>query len=276
MRIFYPDFRTKAVTFSFDDGVVQDIRLTALFRRYGLRATFNINSGLFGAVHSFTTSDGRDVTTTRMEEDCIRRVYPGFEIASHGSLHKGLDRLPREELDAELGADVARLSELCGTRVRGYAYPGGSFGGGCAARLQQYGLCYARTVQSKRNFALPDNFYYWHPTCHENDPALPELLARFCGAEDPCDLPLFYLWGHAYELDFDDTDRWARIEQTCATLAGREDCYYATNIELYDYITAARALTEDDRTIRNPSAQSVWLEYRGARLCLPAGEALKK
>lgn len=33
----------KAVTFSYDDGVTQDIRLVEILNRYGLKATFNLN-----------------------------------------------------------------------------------------------------------------------------------------------------------------------------------------------------------------------------------------
>lgn len=37
--------KKKAVTFSFDDGVTQDIRLIEIFNKYGLKGTFNLNSG---------------------------------------------------------------------------------------------------------------------------------------------------------------------------------------------------------------------------------------
>lgn len=40
--------KRKQVTFSYDDGVTQDIRLAELFHKYGLKATFNINSELLG------------------------------------------------------------------------------------------------------------------------------------------------------------------------------------------------------------------------------------
>ena len=38
----------KLLTLSYDDGVTQDIRLIELFNKYGLKATFNINSELLG------------------------------------------------------------------------------------------------------------------------------------------------------------------------------------------------------------------------------------
>jgi peptidoglycan/xylan/chitin deacetylase (PgdA/CDA1 family) len=40
--------KKKAITFSFDDGVLQDIRAIAILDKYGLKATFNLNSGKFG------------------------------------------------------------------------------------------------------------------------------------------------------------------------------------------------------------------------------------
>lgn len=37
----FPGGLRKAVTFSFDDGVRQDLRLMDLFRSHGIKATFN-------------------------------------------------------------------------------------------------------------------------------------------------------------------------------------------------------------------------------------------
>lgn len=38
----------KRLTFSFDDGVRQDVRLLEILNRYRLKATFNLNSALMG------------------------------------------------------------------------------------------------------------------------------------------------------------------------------------------------------------------------------------
>lgn len=40
--------KMKAVTFSYDDAVTQDQRLIRIFNKYGLKCTFNLNSGLLG------------------------------------------------------------------------------------------------------------------------------------------------------------------------------------------------------------------------------------
>ena len=40
--------KMKAITFSYDDGVTQDIRLIELLNKYDLKCTFNLNSQLLG------------------------------------------------------------------------------------------------------------------------------------------------------------------------------------------------------------------------------------
>lgn len=44
----FPGGRKKAFTLSSDDGVTQDTRLTELMRKYGIKGTFHLNSGLMG------------------------------------------------------------------------------------------------------------------------------------------------------------------------------------------------------------------------------------
>ena len=40
----FPGGKPKAVTFSYDDGEREDIRLAQIINRYGIKCTFNINS----------------------------------------------------------------------------------------------------------------------------------------------------------------------------------------------------------------------------------------
>ena len=41
------DGKSKVLTLSYDDGVVQDIRLINILDKYGIRGTFNINTGMY-------------------------------------------------------------------------------------------------------------------------------------------------------------------------------------------------------------------------------------
>ena len=49
----------KRLTFSYDDGVTQDRRLVPLLNRYGMKATFNINSELLNRPRSATPQKNR-------------------------------------------------------------------------------------------------------------------------------------------------------------------------------------------------------------------------
>lgn len=42
--MLFPGGKNRAMTFSYDDGVVQDRRLVELFNRYHVKGTFNLNT----------------------------------------------------------------------------------------------------------------------------------------------------------------------------------------------------------------------------------------
>lgn len=85
---------------------------------------------------------------------------------------------------------------------------------------------------------------------------------------------MFYLWGHSFE--FDDQDNWEVMEEFARYIGRRDDIWYATNIEVYDYIKAYERLqTSADKTmVHNPSALDVWFAEKGKIYCVHAGEAL--
>jgi len=86
---------------------------------------------------------------------------------------------------------------------------------------------------------------------------------------------MFYLWGHSYE--FDDRDEWSLIESFCEYMGGKEDVWYATNIEIYDYVKAYNSLciSADIKTVYNPSACDVWFWHKGIVYCVKGGETIR-
>ena len=114
----------KAVTFSYDDGVTQDQRLIDLFNRYGLKATFNLNSGLLGKAGSLIREDVT-VAHVKPRPEEIRHIYEGHEVAAHTLTHPNLPRSEEAEIIRQVEEDRIALSELVGYEVVGMAYPGG-------------------------------------------------------------------------------------------------------------------------------------------------------
>ena len=89
--------KCKAVTFSYDDGVSQDVRLIALLDKYGLKATFNLNSGMFGACCNLTVK-GETITHNILSAEESKKLYTGHEVAVHTLTHPNLTTLPDQEV----------------------------------------------------------------------------------------------------------------------------------------------------------------------------------
>lgn len=257
----FPGGRYKALTFSYDDGRHQDRRLVELFNRYGLKATFHLNSGKFGTDHGGYVEEGE-----------VAALYAGHEISAHTVNHPFLERVPRERLITEVVDDRRALERLAGYPVRGMSYPFGTYDDEVAATLGTLGIRYCRTVHSTGEFAVPQRPLTWHPTCHHKQ--MREHGERFLALDPPAhyaNLSLLYVWGHSYE--FDNDDNWQEIEDFCAEMSGRDEIWYATNIEILDYLDARKRLefSVDGTWVRNPSALSVWISADGEAVEIEGG-----
>ena len=224
--------KMKAITFSYDDGVTQDIRLIELFNKYGMKGTFNINSGLLGRPGSLVR-DGVQINHTKNREDEVRQIYAGHEIAVHSVSHPNLNNIADpNEIIREVEEDRIRLTELAGYDVIGMAYPCTGGDDRVADILRRHTkVRYSRSTHSTYSFDLQENLMQFNPTVyhHKEMDKMFELGRQFLALE--ADRPqIFYIWGHAYEFDiFND---WGRMEEFCAMMAGRDDIFYGTNSEI--------------------------------------------
>lgn len=222
----------KYFTLSYDDGVTQDIRLVEIFNRYGLKCTFNLNSGRFGT-DGEVQMGGKKITHNKVEAAAVAEIYAGHEVATHSLTHPSLPALEASQIIAEVRGDRLELSRLVGYEVNGHAYPGGHYDERVARILKNdCGIRYARTVKSTFDFCRPTELLMWNPTCRHGDVGVPELLDKFIQAEPTDSDLLFYLWGHSYELDFgNELNSWEYIERLCERIAGKSDIIYCTNGE---------------------------------------------
>ncbi len=242
----FPGGRHKALTMSYDDGREEDRRLVELFNRHGIRGTFNLNAGLGG-------------DTRRIPQREWKALYAGHEIACHTYTHPTIARSPLELVAREILADREGLERITGAPVRGLAYPNGSSSKKIRELLPLLGIRYARVVPTTGQFTLPEDFYAWSGTCHHNDRLL-ERGRDFLALYKTQYLYLMYVWGHSYE--FADNGNWQVMEEFCAMMGGQEDIWYATNLEIADYMDAAERLqfTAACDRVYNPSAIPVWIE----------------
>jgi hypothetical protein len=265
--LLYPKGKTKAITFSYDDGVTQDIRLSEMFRKHNLKCTFNINSSKALSPEEY---ENRGVKIINIPSTEFEAVYKSHEIATHSYTHPHLTRIHEKQIFDEIYNDRLELEKITGKIVRGHAYPYGSFNENVIKVLENNYIAYARTTQSTNNFDFPKSFLEWHPTCHHNSPMLFDLLNNFINSKRSANL--FYIWGHSYEFDMDDN--WEVMEEFCAKASNLNDVWYATNIEIYDYIKSYRSLiySADSSIVYNPSSQSVFLGINTEVIELKSGE----
>lgn len=247
---------------SYDDGSEHDRRLVDIFNRYGVRASFHLNSGTLGQPYKIGPRE-------------VSSLYQGHEVSCHTVNHPDLTQLSDEAARREILDDRRRLEDLTGQPVRGLAYPFGTYDDRIVALLPTLDIAYARTVICNENFAIPQDFFRWSTTCHHNR-AL-ELAEPFLQHAGP-DPALLYVWGHSYELDgFMSGDRsknWDYMETLCRRLHGHHDIYYATTIELVDYLAAVRRLIIEPARVSNPGGTAVWLYWRDETVELAAGASL--
>ena len=272
--LHFPEGKMKALTFSYDDGVESDIRLMEIFKKNGLKGTFNLNGGLM---------DGTASTYSRrlLENEC-KTVYadPDFEVACHAYTHPYLEKCDPAVCLDEIVSDRLKLESLFGCEVHGMAYPFGTYNDTVLDCCRTAGIYYNRTTKSHLGFGLPTEWLTWHPTCHHVNPEIFNLAEKFLNQPMTPKEParLFYIWGHSYE--FNQRNDWDRMEQLCELLGGHDDVWYATNIEIYRYCRSFSRLkySADGKTIYNPTADKLWLRdgVNGDVFTIEPGETVNR
>lgn len=254
----YPNGAKKALTMSYDDGTSNDRRLAGIFDKYGVKGTFHLNSALLG--------DGGHITAEEIPE-----LFKNHEVSCHTLTHPFPTLTPREQLLEEIIRDRMNLEDACGYPVRGMSYPYGASEADSIKTFRAAGMEYSRTTYATNGFSIPADFMLWHPTCHHNGGII-EKSDAFISLQRASTLMLFYVWGHSYE--FPAKDNWQLIEDFCAKMGGRDDIWYATNIQICDYVSALKALRFSAKSdkVYNPSAIKVAFSYGGEVVYVNAGE----
>ena len=268
----FPGGRAKTLTLSYDDGVEQDIRLIEIMRKNGLKGTFNLNSGLY-APEGYSWPEGR--AHRRMSRNAAISLFKdsGMEVAVHGFTHPFLEQLPSNLCTYEVLQDRLNLEEDYGDFVRGMAYPYGTYSDDVVATLRQCGIVYARTIETTEDFQIPTEWLKLRATCHHNNPKLMELARKFVETPVRFSPMMFYLWGHSYEFESDNN--WNVIEEFAEYLGNRDDIWYATNIQIYDYIHDFHQLvfSADGEQVYNPTNTTLFFEVYGkGNYCVEPGK----
>jgi len=257
----FPGGKNKCLTMSYDDGVFQDKKLIKIFNQYGIKGTFHLNSAMFGKAERY------------LKPEEVFETYRGHEASCHTATHPAIDQCPLPYVALEVLEDRKTLEGIFGYPVRGMSYPFGVHTAEIRQMLPSLGIEYARVVGDSFDFSLPADFLQWKATCHHSH-RLMEMAEKFIAVDrfiHPC---LFYVWGHSYEFDLEQN--WNLIEDFCKRVGGRDDTWYATNIEIVDYVNTYKRLrfAADNSFVYNPSAASAWVRVGRAEPVEIKGGAL--
>ena len=276
----FPGGKAKAVTFSYDDGFRSDLRLLETMGRYGIKGTFNITGGILKA------QPGESFLTVGEVKKYI--LDAGHEIAVHGMQHRapGTQR-PVQGIQDVLNCRLG-LEQAFDRVIRGMAYPDTGITHFANSTqyatvrnyLQELDIAYARTLGGDNaQFLMPIDWYAWTPSVHHANPQALEYAKTFAQLEIPSyparQFPrLFYLWGHSFE--FENANNWELLEQLCTVLGNRDDIWYATNMEIYEYTQAYNSLvySADGTRVYNPTLYQIWFTQHGELYRIASGETL--
>lgn len=225
---YFPGKKLKALTFSFDDGVMNDLRFAKLLNKYGMKATFNINTGKM-------TSDSKwiykETIVSHLTFNEMKEAYKGHEIASHTFSHPFPDRIDYKTYSNEVSLDITIIEKLFERKVVGFAYPYGTATEEGVQILKENNIKYARTVGETMKFDIPEDLLRYPGTCHFKNSKLMDLAKEFIELK-PNEKKLFYIWGHTYE--FITEEDWEHFEEFLKLMKAHEnEIFFGSNKEVF-------------------------------------------
>ncbi len=246
----FPEGKYKAMTFSYDDGVKSDLRLAELMKKNGVKGTFNLNTMFYKNTDApeghLTISEVRELAND-----------PNFEIACHGDVHPCFAFMPQAAATDDIMKNRKGLEKMLGKIIRGFAYSSiSAFNNISETALKAADIVYARLADNTKNISIPENWLRWMPTCHHN--LAPELFEKFNSNVRGIAPLIFFVWGHSYE--FDNDNNWDMIESFLEKCSQHKDIWFATNMEIYNYVEAFKSLiySADGSSVHNPTAITLW------------------
>ena len=229
--ILFNQEKKKAITFSYDDGVTQDIRLIELLNKYGLKCTFNLNSELLSK-NNILTRNGQRISHYKIHKEDVKCIYEGHEVAVHTLTHPNLTKCNDNEVIRQVETDRLKLSELVGYEIVGMAYPCGNNDDRVADNIKNNtGVKYSRTISSNNCFDVQKNLYRFNPTVYHLEFEKMMQLGREFIELKPEIPKVFYIWGHSFEMDY-GVDYWVKLEEFFKLISNKDDIFYGTNKEV--------------------------------------------
>lgn len=209
-----------------DDGVLNDIRLTEILRKYNAKATFNLCPGALDSEkrrEPIWTNDGWSYNGFRdgaLSLKDLPHVYEGFELASHCWCHENADSINVEEWIQKALDARHYLEDVFGKPCTGFAWPCGVYTPENCNALRENGFTYGRTTKYTDFVTECPDTMALATNCHALSWQFMEKYekAKECG--------VFYFWGHSYEM-YDYDKLWDHFERRIKFITEDPDSEWA-------------------------------------------------
>ena len=271
----FPEGKMKAFTLSYDDGVTSDIKLVEMMRKYGVKGTFNLNTALMPEKSEIGQEPWGHLTAA----ECVELYGDDMEVAVHGHIHPFWNKRPSAQTMVDILENRRQLERIFGRIIRGSAAPYGVVNDDVVEimRLADIQYCRVSGKGGKMGMKKDQDWLRMEGTCHHRNPKLMEYAEKFLKPVSSGMRQMFYVGGHSYE--FVEKDNWDIMENLLKTVSGKDDVWYATNIEIVEYVKAGDKLifNLDDTICRNPTDIDQWLLVGPKKTVVhvPAGKTVR-
>lgn len=214
----------KYFVFSIDDGTIFDEMTVSLFNKYGVRVTYNLNSGL----DNYVWYKG-DIPITRLVLKDNVSLYKNHEIASHTLYHPYLESCSDEEVIRQVNEDVANLERIFQRKVVSFATPFHTSGEREVSLIRENTqIRNIRLSQIDETFKLPEDPYHFKITALDINRAL-YLFNDFIKDNTA---QIFIYAGHSYDFYVDNS--FDKLEELLKKITQQDDIMVLPMGELAD------------------------------------------
>ena len=211
----------KYFIFAIDDGTIYDKKVIAIFNKYNIRATFNLNSGLEDFVWY---KDWLEVRRLKLNDN--KNIYDGHEVASHSLTHPFLTSLSDEDVYREVKEDIDNLRNIFNRDIKTFSFPFDGYNERTINIIKSLGITHIILPAIDDSFLYPVDTYHIKVTSWNVDDALYKVK-RFI--EDTQAKVFIYL-SHSYDYEYDNS--YDKLEELCKIATSQKDIKIITMSEL--------------------------------------------
>lgn len=216
----------KYLVFSIDDGTVFDKKSIEIFDKYGVHATFNLNSGMDDFVWYF--NDEIPIRRLILKDNVA--LYKNHEVASHSLTHPYLDSCDEQEVIRQVNEDINNLENIFHRKITSFATPFRTSGNRETDIIKNN--CSVNNIRIScvdESMEVPSDLYNIKITALDINRAF-ELLPEFLNRKEG----VFIYAGHSY--DFEVKTSFERLEEFIKEVLKHDDIKIVTMSELVDIL----------------------------------------